>query len=269
MIGALRRRLGHDLATTALRRARACGLPVDAPPGPVVTQDDLLGLPPLARRYLVAMEVVGRHRETVVSIRTHGRFRLRPQLPWLPYVAQQVNTADPIGRMFHMRIDATPLLPLVGEDAYVGGSGWMRGRLLGLVPVVSGAGPEMDSGELATWLNDAVLLAPTMLLHPWVAWNDIDDVSFGVSVTDRGRTVSARVVLDDAGRVRTFETFDRYVDLGAGLQRARWSTPVSGWAPEDDGRPVFTSGSAVWELADGDFEYARAHVTPGDVRAGV
>lgn len=269
MISAFRRRVGRDLAATALRRATDCGMLTRVPHGPVVTQDDLLGLPMLARRYLIGMEVVGRHRDSVVSIDTHGRFRLRPNLPWLPYVAHQINTAAPIGRMFHMRIDATPLVPLVAEDAYVAGRGWMRGRAFGLLGIVDASGPELDSGELVTWLNDAVLLAPTMLLHPWIEWSDLDDHSFGVTVRDGARSATARVVLDDAGRVSTFETFDRSVDLGGGMQRARWSTPVSGWSIGADGRPTFSSGSAVWELPDGDFEYARAHVSPGDAHAGV
>ena len=37
---------------------------------------------------------------------------------------------------------------------------------LGLVTVADGAGPEFDIGELSTWLDDAVLLTPGMLLHP-------------------------------------------------------------------------------------------------------
>lgn len=40
----------------------------------------------------------------------------------------------------------------------------MRGKLLNVVAVPDGHGPKFDIGELATWLNDAVLVAPSMLL---------------------------------------------------------------------------------------------------------
>ena len=51
----------------------------------------------------------------------------------------------------------------------------MRGSVFGLVPVVDSSGPELDVGELVTWLNDAVLLAPSMLLRPGVEWAAVDE----------------------------------------------------------------------------------------------
>ena len=97
----------------------------------------------------------------------------------------------------------------------------MRGSVFGLVPVVDSSGPELDVGELVTWLNDAVLLAPSMLLRPGVEWAAVDDRSFGVTVTDHGVAATARVVVDADGRPQAFETFDRYVDL---LSESRRST---------------------------------------------
>ena len=141
---------------------------------------------------------------------------------------------------------------------------WVK---FGLVPVVDSSGPELDVGELVTWLNDAVLLAPSMLLRPGVEWAAVDDRSFGVTVTDHGVAATARVVVDADGRPQAFETFDRYVDLGHGLERARWTTPVRGWTTDGEHRR-YTSGTAVWELPDGDFAYVRTRLSPGAVVHG-
>ena len=107
-----------------------------------------------------------------------------------------------------------------------------------------------------TWLNDAVLLAPSMLLDPAVVIReDEDDDGFGVEVTDGGRTVAARVLVDENGAPRDFWTDDRYADLPGGLVRARWHTPIDHWSVRD-GRPLPVGAKAVWQLTGGPFTYA-------------
>jgi hypothetical protein len=130
--------------------------------------------------------------------------------------------------------------------------------------VADGSGPEFDLGELVTYLNDAVLLAPGMLLAPTVTWRPVDDSSFDVALTDRGTTVTARIDVDERGRARDFSTADRYCALPGGLVRARWTTPVQGWTTAA-GRPVPRGGAAIWHLPEGPYEYARARVDPRSV----
>jgi hypothetical protein len=219
-----------------------------------VTDDELAVLPPVVARYLRAMGVVGHPPTRSLQAHWSGRFRLRPDKPWLPCDAWQYNSALEIARLFRMRLLVGRVLPMWGWDTYRGGTGRMLGKALGLVPVADGKGPEFDLGELTTWLNDAVLLAPGMLLSVPVTWEATGDDSFRVSVTDGGRTVSAEVLLDDDGRPRDFRSEDRYADLPGGPVRALWSTPVQGWTVVD-GRPRITGGAAVWHLPDGEFRY--------------
>ncbi|MGH9281095.1 MAG: DUF6544 family protein, partial [Acidimicrobiales bacterium] len=188
--------------------------------------------------------------------------------------AWQYNTAPEIGRVFHMRIDIARVIPMVGRDTYVHGHGLMNGKLLGLVTVAHGEGAEFDIGELTTYLNDAVLLAPSMLLTPAVTWAAVDDGSFLVSLTDAGRAVRGRVFIDGRGAPCNFSSTDRYAALPGGPVRARWSTPMDDFTVVG-GRPTGLRGSAVWHLPAGPFEYGRlvlAHrgvqfnVWPGDAR---
>ena len=60
--------------------------------------------------------------------------------------------------MFTMRLRIGCVVPMLGHDTYLHGTGRMHGKLAGVATVVDG--PELDIGELSTWLNDAVLLAP-------------------------------------------------------------------------------------------------------------
>jgi len=238
-----------------LRGLSAAGLPTGPASTTPVTEADVAGLPPAAARYLRAMGVVGRPRTWSLRAHLTGRFRRRPDQPWMPCDAWQYNSAVEVARLFRMRLLFARVLPMWGWDTYRAGSGRMLGKVLGLVTVADGSGPEFDTGELVTWLNDAVLLAPAMLLDARTGWEPAGDDGFRVSVTDAGRTVSAQVFLDDEGRPRDFRTEDRWADLPGGPVRAPWSTPVHGWTVVD-GHPRLTGGAAVWHLPDGEYTYA-------------
>lgn len=232
----------------------AAGLPDRPPSTDPVTAADLAALPPAAARYLEAMGVVGRPRTW--SLRAHftGRFRRGPDQPWLPMDAWQYNSAVEVARLFRMRLTVGRVVPMWGWDTYRGGSGRMLGKALGLVTVADGSGPQFDLSELTTWLDDAICLAPGMLLHPRTTWEPAGDDAFRVSVTDAGRTAGAEVLLDAEGRPRDVRSTDRFADLPGGLVRALWSTPMDGWTVVD-GRPRPTGGSAVWHLPGGEFRY--------------
>lgn len=237
------------------RGLAAAGLPSGAVPGRPVTDADLAPLPPAAARYLRAMGVVGRPRPWSFRAHLTGRFRRGPGRPWMPLDAWQYNSAVEVARMFRMRLVVGHAVPMWGWDTYLRGSGRMRGRALGLVPVADGSGPEFDVGELTTWLDDAILFAPGMLVDPRTTWEATGEDGFTVAVTDAGRTVRAEVFLDEAHRPRDVRSHDRWADLPGGRVRSTWSTPVDGWTVLD-GRPRMTGGAAVWLLPDGPYRYA-------------
>jgi hypothetical protein len=223
---------------------------------PVVSEADLRGLPEPAERYLRFMNVVGAPRTTSLLAAAHGRFRMRPDARWMACRAWQLNTVVPVRRLFHMRLRLAPGISMAGWDTYSDGSGQMRGTLFGVLSVATGTGPRFATSELVTWVNDAVLLAPSMLLDPAVQLRpDEEDSWFHAEVTDGGRTVSARVLVDEDGAPRDFWTDDRYADLPGGLVRARWHTPVDRWTVVD-GRPLPVGAKAVWQLTGGPFTYA-------------
>jgi hypothetical protein len=214
------------------------------------------------------MDVTGRPQDWSFVAHCTGRFRLRPGLPWLRCETWQYSTAPDIARLYHMRLTAARVLPMTGRDAYAGGHGRMHGKLAGLVPVADGSGPEYDVSELVTYLNDAVLLAPSMLLSLPVTWAGVNDSCFDLTLADAGHQVTARVLVDGRGAPAEFSTEDRWCALPGGLVRTRWSTPVQGWM-KINGRWQLRWGAAIWHLPEGPFCYAEFRPTPGAVRYNV
>jgi hypothetical protein len=183
----------------------------------------------------------------------------------------QYNTRLGIARIFHIRIRFFGILPVLGRDTYVGGHGRMLIRLLDLATVGDGTGEAYDIGELVTYLNDGIMMAPGMLLVPEVHWSAVDARSFDVELTDHGRTVRARVLLDARGAPIDFETTDRfYADPKnpAKVTRCRWTTPMEAFQ-DIDGRRLPSRGQAVWHPPDGELAYADFTLLPQTVRFNV
>ncbi|MBL8775053.1 MAG: hypothetical protein JNK12_03940 [Acidimicrobiales bacterium] len=182
----------------------------------------------------------------------------------MPAEAWQYNCAHPVARIFHMRLDMAGVVPMVGRDTLLDGEGRMVGRLLGLVPVANGTGVEYDVGELTTWLNDALVLAPSMLLSQQVTWDEVADDTFDVALTHGSHTVHARVSLDENGAIRDFSSRDRWAAMPGGLVQAEWTTPFDGWVLAA-GHRLPLSGRAIWHLDDGPLTYAEGAFVPGSV----
>lgn len=231
----------------------------------VVTDDEIDDLPQPVGTYLRAMGVVDRPRFASFRAAFEGRFRRSPAARWWPCTAWQYDTNLPSPtRLFDMQLRVLPFVTMDAQDLYVAGRGRMTGKLAGAIPVLESSGPELDVSELVTYLNDAVLLAPSFLLDEHVTWEGTGPRSFRVHLTDGVLTVSADVSLDGRGRPTSFTTTDRWCALPSGLVQARWTTPIDTWTVLDD-RPYPTSGAAVWELPGGPFRYIDGRFVPGTI----
>ena len=250
------------MRTKFVREVKNAGLHVAPLRERVVTDADIESLPLAAQRYLRFMGVVGRPRD--VSLRMHftGRFRLKPG-PFMRCEAWQYNTRGDVARMFQLRMRYAGLVPLVARDTYREGHGRMLGKVGDFFTIVDGEGMELDVGELVTYLNDAILMAPSLILGPETYFSEVDAHHFDVAFTDCGRTVRARVTIDDQGAPTDFHTLDRFYqkDFDSPMQRTQWSTPIESMQ-RVSGRWVVRKASAVWHLASGPFTYAELEVDP-------
>lgn len=230
----------------------------DGDPTPVHA-GDIAALPEAARRYFARMGALDRPRDWSLCAHWAGRFRRTPEEPWRDVEAWQYNSAVELARVFHMRFPMGGVIPVYVRDTYVQGRGRMLARALDLIPVVDGAGDSFDLGELVTWLNDAVFIAPSMLLRPEVEFFAVDDGTFDLALTDREHTVRARVYIDEHGAPVDFHTTDRYVAdpfiPGHPITRAEWSTPMDA-LQEIESRTLARHGKAVWKLRGKEFVYA-------------
>jgi hypothetical protein len=151
-----------------LREVASAGLPSVPGSAEIITIAQLASLPEAAQRYLRFMGVVGRPQDWSFRFAFTRRFRSKPPHPWMRFETWQYNHRPSLARIFDIRIKF--LVPVIGRDTYIQGRGRMLIGLLDVFRIEGGTGEKYDIGKLVTYLNDAVLIAPSMLLVPEISW---------------------------------------------------------------------------------------------------
>jgi hypothetical protein len=101
---------------------------------------------------------------------------------------------------------------------------------------------------------------PIALLSDTITWQAVDDRSFDVTFTDCGRSVTARIIINELGRLTNFIGKRWYREDKSVYTRDTWTTPMTEWGKLAGlNRPI--RGQAVWKLPTGDFPYADVRLT--------
>jgi hypothetical protein len=178
----------------------------DAPaPSGRFAADLVADLPDPARRWLVSAIAPGTPLWTSVRLTMRGQIRIGA---WRPFTARQVLA--PAGFVWTATARVAGL-PVTGFDRYSSGTGQMRWRLLGLLPVMSATGPDVTrsaagrlAGEVTCWLPTAFAAAS------WAVGPEPDTAVATWRIGDERADVQVRVGTD--GRLRK-------------LVLARWGDP--------------------------------------------
>jgi hypothetical protein len=180
---------------------------LDLPSGPgdqdPATEADIARLPEPARR-LSDFHASGRSTAgLVISCPIDGAVPATtgPGLDALRRAAVQQQRGDHPGPAYAAGLCWRGACQCSALTPTLAGTGQMRGKILNLIPVLNGSGREYDIGELVTYLNDACIVAPSMLLTPAATWTAVDDRAFDVTLVDRGNTTTARIFVDDIGQL--------------------------------------------------------------------
>ena len=221
--------------------------------GRMVTEADLVALPPPVQHYLRRAGVVGQPMVTRFRARMHGRIRSAPDAAWMPFTAEQYNVFGPQpSRLFYMTARRAGV-PIQGYHRFIGDSASMVVKAAALVPVVDMRGEVMTRSETVTLFNDMCVMAPATLLDARVRWpaggtaRDGDRTVVPATFTHLGRTVSARLSFDAEGRLIDFVSDDRSAAAADGhsARQLRWSTPLRDERAFGSAR-LMSAGAAHW-----------------------
>lgn len=224
----------------------------------LVTPEMVVALPPPVQRYMRFSGVIGTAIPETVRLTQTGRIRSDAESSWMNFTATEVYSTDPPAFVWNVALPSDRMPLAIGRDFYVGGKGGIEIRFAAISPLAVATGPEIDQGAMMRFLNEMTWF-PAALLGPGISWRGIDADTAEVTLTDRGRSVSAVMTFAADGRPTGF-TAQRYRTVGSGYELATWSTPFTAFA-EFDGVRVPSAGIGVWELPAGDLDYIEITVT--------
>jgi len=227
-------------------------------PRTVVTEEMLKDLPPPVQRYMDYSGVLGTAIPHTVRLKQVGRIRQGEKSAWMKIEAVEYYSTTPPGFVWKVFMPSKRFPLALGRDAYLDGRGSMLIKMLSLFPLAKATGGEIDQGSMMRYLNEMTWF-PAAFLGENISWKAADDNSAEVTLTDRGKSVSATMYFDPEGKPLNFVA-KRYRMVGKKYDLETWSTPFTGYG-EFEGLRLPVKGQGVWNLKEGDLVYVELEIT--------
>jgi hypothetical protein len=182
----------------------------DGPPEGVFAPDRIADLPEPVGRWLGHAIDEGTPLARAVELRTSGEIFLGR---WAPFTAVQRLT---VSGGFVWGATARLLgLPIRGFDRWTHGTGEMRWRLFGLVPVASAGGEDVTRSAAGRHAGELLVALPTAALSPEVGWRAHDPDRAVASVRGVGGTHEVAITVAADGAL-TEVAMTRWGPIGRG-----------------------------------------------------
>ena len=181
---------------------------------------------------------------------------------WKPFTSKQrVITRRP-GFDWDARIMILPGVPVLIHDAYIAGSGLLRGAILGLVPVVDIADtPELAQGELLRFFAEAAWYPTALLPSQGVRWEAVDATSARATLTDGTLAVTLLIRFNEVGLIETARAEARGRGITDGkMAFAPWQCRFWNYTVRD-GMRIPLEGEVAWLLPGDTKLYYRGTTT--------
>lgn len=222
-------------------------------------------LPEPVRRYI--RFAVGQDAPMVRTARLHhgGFFRTNPKRRWLPIEGQEFFTIGKPGFIWNATIPLLPFLWIEARDQFIDRRGNMLVKICSLFTLVNASGKDLDQGALLRWLAEVVWF-PIGYLGDRIGWDPIDSRTAQATLTHNGLSASAKVEVDEEGRLVAIRGRRHRVEDGRS-ELTPWRGMCSNYR-QFGGMRIPTSVEVVWELSDGDFSYAKFEVSSVEYDSG-
>lgn len=212
---------------------------------------DLDGLPEPVQRYFKHVLNEGQPYISYVRLTHNGQFKSDAKKDWMNIEGEQYFTTHKPGFIWK---GTTALF--TARDMYLSDQGRLVVSLFSLFKIAGGQGEKYDHGELLRWLGESVWFPTNLLPNEDLQWKAIDDRTAELTFNYKGYSLSYQVAFNHSGEIMELQT-RRYMGDG---NLETWIGKVSNYK-EINGIVVPTTIEAIYRLKEGDYPYARFHVT--------
>jgi hypothetical protein len=222
----------------------------------LLTEVDIQSLPETVKKYLRYTRSIGKPKVNQFEIKFNGKIRKNEQSEWMPFTSEQYNFMETPTRLFFMKA-VMKNLPIAGYHGFQNGDAFMDIRLFSLFRVQYMDGPEMDTAETVTFLNDMCCMAPATLIDKRISWQELGDNHVRATFTNNGISITAELFFNDIGELINFKSDDRY-NTEAG-KKLPWATPLKNYR-EINGYRLAGYAETIYTYPDRDLCYGTFEV---------
>ena len=221
---------------------------------------ELAGLPAPVARYFHTVLSDGQPIIKRARITWKGEFNMgKPGADkWAAFTAEQDFVPAAPGFVWDARIAMAPGIRVFVRDAFVGGAGSTRGKVMGLLTVVdSHDTTEIAVAALQRYLGEAVWFPTALLPSQGVKWEPVDDSRARASVSGGGVTATLEFRFGADGLVASAFAPERMFDDGKSAPtRHPWRARNLRYG-EFNGFRVPVDSAVEWLFATGPYAYWR------------
>lgn len=201
--------LPYSITKSEFKRAAAEAAQHTVAVDGVFTADDFKDLPDPMKRYMEQSGFIGKPRMSYMkAVFSKVDFILDKTKPPIQIDYMQYNFVQKPKRLAFIGASMYGI-PFQGLDAFVDGTGSMKGVLAKSITLFNQKGPEMDQACLVTFLAEAVLL-PSALLQDYIRWESIDGNRVKAEIFYGDLSAGGIFTFDDSGELMSFTTEDRF-----------------------------------------------------------
>ena len=219
----------------------------------ILTENDIAHLPPIVQSYLRYTKSVGQPRIKNFRATFTGGMRSKPSDEFMQLQSVQYNFCSQPSRYFFMTA-AKMGLPATGVHIYQNQTATFEVKMLNWFAVVDAKGNKMNQSETVTLLNDMCCIAPGTLVDDRLKWENINDTTARVTLTNGDISVSAELYFSKNGELQNFISKDRYHTDGKIYENYPWATPLSDYRMLS-GYLLPGKAKLIYQRPDGDFTY--------------
>lgn len=213
----------------------------------IYTSTMIKGLPAPVQRYFRYALQEGQAYIRRVTLKHGGQFRTSAKQGWKNIRGEEYFTCSPPGFLWSGKLAWASAI-----DKYINGKGNLIVKLASMFPVVNAKGNATDQGEFLRWLAEAVWFPTALLPSDNLSWRAIDEQSAKILYQDEHIQAEGIFHFNELGQITHFKT-QRYMDDN---RLEEWTTHCQDYR-EVNGMQIPFYAEAVWNLADGDFSYAK------------
>ncbi len=220
----------------------------------VFREEDIAGLPAPVQKYFRYCGYLDTPKMSYIKIVYQDvDFVLGKDKPMVKIDYTQYNFINKPKRIAY--IDSSLYgIPFEGLDAYIDGTGSMKGVIAKVHTLFHQTGAALDKSSLVTFLSESLLI-PDAAIQDYIVWEAIDDLHAKATITYYGISASGIFTFDEKGEMLSFTTDDREAASMDGIsEKVKWSIVCNDYK-EINGIKKPTVFQAIWNYDDGDLVY--------------